>query len=634
MNLKKNLYFIFLVIFVNNIAICKLPTDTLKLKTMKDDTAKVNLLNQLAEELKDFNSEQGLNYAQKALELSQKLNYKSGIGSAFKALGINYYRMGVYDASLSNSLKASQIFSEINEKILLCRTLNNIGLVYSTRNDFTTSKKYFQKGLTIANQTNNEIEKSRILHNIALIEFYSGNIKTALKIHLQSLKFAEKKKEKMLIIYNYISLSNCYLKLEDFNLSFKNIIKAIEISEQYNNPNLKGIAYNQLAFFYLKIQKYDKTLENAKKAYNIAEINRNRYLRLESFNLITEAYTQLKDFKKALEFSSKSNLLSDSMKNESNIKSIAYIEAKFEYDKKLKEIEINKQQEIKYSNFITKIAVIISILLFLVSITLFQFYRLKSKTYNILIKKNKEIIELNKKLNTSNSTKDKFFSIIAHDLKNPFNSIMGFSELLIEQIKENDLEGIDKYAEIIQQSSHNAMDLLTNLLEWSQSQTGHIEFNPEYLELNGLINNVIALLENQAMQKSIKINKTTTKTLTLRADKDMLSTILRNLISNAIKFTNTNGEIHINAEQKNNQTIIKIKDNGIGINKNTLNKLFRIEENISSKGTNNEKGTGLGLVLCKEFIEKHGGEIWAESEEGIGSCFYFSIPQLNMVNNI
>ncbi len=249
------------------------------------------------------------------------------------------------------------------------------------------------------------------------------------------------------------------------------------------------------------------------------------------------------------------------------------------------------------------------------------------KDISIRIKEEEIIQQKNIQLEALNNEKDKFFSIIAHDLKNPFNSIMGFSELLIEQIKENDLEGIDKYAEIIQQSSHNAMDLLTNLLEWSRSQTGHMEFNPEYLELNGLINNVIALLENQAMQKSININKTTPKILTLKADKDMLSTILRNLISNAIKFTNTNGEIHINAEQKNNQTIIKIKDNGIGINKNTLNKLFRIEENISSKGTNNEKGTGLGLVLCKEFIEKHDGKIWAESEEGKGSSFYFSIPQ-------
>ena len=624
--MKRIIIILFFTILGSYHAFCIFKTDTLKIKTMKNDTAKVNVLNQLAEELKDYNSEQGLSYAQEALEISQNLNYKKGIGLALKALGINYYRMGVYDASLNNSLKASLIFSDLNEKRLLIKTINNIGLVYLTRDDFLTSKKYFQKALDIANQINDEIEKSRVLHNIAIIEFYSGNTKKALNLNLQSLKFAEKNNEKTLMIYNFISISNCYLKIEELNNSFKYILRAIDNSTELNNPNLLGIAYNQLASFYLKINNYKESIENAEKAYKIGEINKNKYLRLESLTIITETYTKLKDYKKAFDFSSRANLLADSMKNESNIKSIAYIEAKFEYDNKIKEIELNKLQEIKYSNFIAKIAIIISILMLLITIVLYQFYRLKAKTNSILIHKNKEIIELNIKLNATNTTKDKFFSIIAHDLKSPFNSIMGFSELLVEQVKDKDYEEIDKYAEIIQKSSQNAMNLLTNLLEWSRSQTGRMEFNPEYIELNSLVNEILALLENQSIQKSISIIKTMPKILTVMADNDMLSTILRNLITNAIKFTNTNGEIQIIAEQINNQTIISIKDNGIGINKETLNKLFKVEESFSSNGTHNEKGTGLGLLLCKEFIVKHGGKIWLESEEGKGSCFYISIP--------
>ena len=625
MNLKKIILLVFITLTGNYHIFGFNFSDTLKLKKMNDDTVKINFLNTIADEFKDFNSELGIFYAQKALDLSLKINYKSGIALAYKALGVNYYRMGIYDASLNNSLKAIEIFTEIKDKKQLCKTLNNIGLVYLTRENFTLSKQYFQNALNIAIQIKDEIEKSRILHNISIIEVNSGNIKSALNYNLQSLQLAKKHNNKALMIYNNISLSNCYLQLNEYNYAYSNIIEAIDNAKQLNNPTLSGIAYNQLAFFYLKLDNIKETIKSAEEAYKIGESNKNNYLRLESLNIITEAYKKSKDYKSAFEYSTRVNSLADSMKNESNIKSIAYIEAKHEYDKKIKEIEINKQQELKYSGLIAKIAILFSLLLLIIVIILYQFYRLKSKTNSILINKNKEIIELNKSLQHTNSTKDKFFSIIAHDLKGPFNSILGFSELLSEQIKEKDLDGIENYADVIHKSSQNALSLLTNLLEWSRSQTGRMEFIPEYIELNSLIDENLALLDFQARQKSISIKKSTPKIITLKADKSMLSTILRNLISNAIKFTNINGEIVIKAEKSDNQTIISVKDNGIGLTNEEINKLFKLEESFSNNGTQNEKGTGLGLLLCKEFVDKHEGKIWVESNKGLGSTFYFTL---------
>ncbi len=225
-----------------------------------------------------------------------------------------------------------------------------------------------------------------------------------------------------------------------------------------------------------------------------------------------------------------------------------------------------------------------------------------------------------------NATKDKFFSIIAHDLKNPFNSIIGFSNLLLEQIKEKDYEGIEKYAGIIQKSSQRAMDLLMNLLEWSRCQSGRMEFNPEYFEIISLIKDVIKLLNDSAQQKAISISRKLPHNVPVYADKAMVSTILRNLISNAVKFTNPGGKVVISAKQEQNDLIVSVCDNGIGIKKDTLGKLFHIEESVSTIGTLNEKGTGLGLILCKEFIEKHNGMIWVESEVGKGSVFTFALP--------
>ena len=225
------------------------------------------------------------------------------------------------------------------------------------------------------------------------------------------------------------------------------------------------------------------------------------------------------------------------------------------------------------------------------------------------------------------ATKDKFFSIIAHDLKNPFNSILGLSNLLVEQIQEKNFDGIEEYARIIQKSSTTVFDLLMNLLEWARSQTGRMEFSREYIELGGLINEVIELSNESAHQKSITIIKELPRNLLVYADKAMINTILRNLISNAIKFTYPGGQIIISAEKMPDELKISISDNGIGIKKEAIGKLFRIDENNTRIGTQNERGTGLGLILCKEFIEKHHGKIWVESELGKGSKFSFTIPK-------
>ncbi len=242
-----------------------------------------------------------------------------------------------------------------------------------------------------------------------------------------------------------------------------------------------------------------------------------------------------------------------------------------------------------------------------------------------------EMIKLkNELLLTINAEKDKFFSIIAHDLRNPFNAIIGFSNLLTEKIKNKDYEAIEEFAGIIQNSSEHAMALLMNLLEWSRSQTGRIKFSPESHEVSSLITEVTDLLRGSAQQKSITIFTKFPENIYALVDKSMITTILRNLVSNAIKYTHPGGEILISADITQEGLTVAIRDNGIGINKDLLGKLFRIDENHSTPGTENEKGTGLGLILCKEFTEKHGGKIWVESEVGKGSTFIFTIPNLQI----
>ena len=236
-----------------------------------------------------------------------------------------------------------------------------------------------------------------------------------------------------------------------------------------------------------------------------------------------------------------------------------------------------------------------------------------------------EIVHKNEELKILNAQKDKFFSIIGHDLKSPFNSILGFSELLIQDVDQTQYEKVKMYSDLILKSSKLAMNLLNNLLEWSLSQTGRMNFKPEHLNMVNLINETVPLFINIANQKMIQITTELPDSVQVFGDKAMISTIFRNLISNAIKYTVPEGKIIISAKETQKVFTFSIKDSGVGIKKARIEKLFRIDENQSTLGTQKENGTGLGLILCKEFVEKHGGKIWVESEEGKGSDFKFTL---------
>jgi PAS domain S-box-containing protein len=246
----------------------------------------------------------------------------------------------------------------------------------------------------------------------------------------------------------------------------------------------------------------------------------------------------------------------------------------------------------------------------------------KSKQAKEALRKSEE------KLRELNAQKDKFFSIIAHDLRSPFSATLGFSELILDLIKENDYEGIEEYAKIIHTSSKNAINLLMNLLEWARTQLGRIEYELKEFELATLANQVCAQLKDASDQKNITLKNTISTSLFVNADINMIGTVIRNLISNAIKFTHDGGEITISAQEKANEVIVAVKDTGLGISPERKEKLFRIDSNSSTIGTKNEKGTGIGLLLCKEFIDKHKGRIWVDSEPGKGSTFYFSISRM------
>jgi len=230
------------------------------------------------------------------------------------------------------------------------------------------------------------------------------------------------------------------------------------------------------------------------------------------------------------------------------------------------------------------------------------------------------------KLRQLNADKDRFISILGHDLKNPFNNILGFSEILIDEIESLNKDEINDIAKNINKSAQITNKLLENILMWARIQQGKIPFKPQNLSFRDICRDTLDVLNPNANVKGITINYSATDKINVFADIDMLKTVLRNLVSNAIKFTNNGGAIKISAKQTHSEITISVSDNGIGIESDDLTKLFDISQVLTTTGTAKETGTGLGLLLCKEFVEKHGGKIWVESEEGKGSDFKFTLP--------
>lgn len=242
-------------------------------------------------------------------------------------------------------------------------------------------------------------------------------------------------------------------------------------------------------------------------------------------------------------------------------------------------------------------------------------------------KKNQEkLILYANELKEMNASKDKFFSIIAHDLKSPFLGLLGFSSVLSKNINDLSDEEIQKYATYINKATKSVYELIEHLLEWSRLQTGRMEFSPKIIDLQFICDNIFELMIGASKNKNIKLVNEVPPFTKVRADENMIRTVLHNLISNAIKFTNNEGTIIVKYLKLENFTEVSVIDNGVGIKNKDFNKLFKLDETISNKGTNGEEGTGLGLILCKEMISKHNGEIFAESEPGRGSKFTFRLP--------
>lgn len=548
---------------------------------------KAELYNRLSFAYWTADPDTGIKYAEKGLKLSRKINFVQGIIRAYNCFGVNYWAKGVYDVALDYYYKALKIAQ--NKKIdkAVAAAYNNIGLILDVKGELDKALEYYNKGLEIHLAEENKIKSAIYYSNIAVIYRKKNELDKALELHKKSLQlFEDEGVEYHINIannYRYIGLIH-FLKGEyEHVLEYYYI--ALKKAKELNSENEEAMIYKQMSDFYIEDNNLTEALKYAEKAYNLADRIKSKLILKETSETLSSIFKRMNDYKNAFNYHVIFKKTSDELLNEENMKKIAQLEFAYELEKK--------------------------------------------ETENELVRiKNTELAQALEELKKSNASKDKFFSILAHDLRHPINSIIMFMDTLRENIEDMPRNVIITLVNDLNKMTKNTSELLENLLLWSRNQTKTMNFEPALNNIREISEKSIGVVRGSAVNKDIEIENNIQKELNVLCDRYMIDTIFRNLITNAVKFTERGGLIklfgYINPISE--KGVIAVEDSGVGISKENLKKIFDVSEKITTLGTDREKGTGLGLILCREFVEYHGGSFSVESKIGEGTKISFTLP--------
>jgi signal transduction histidine kinase len=383
----------------------------------------------------------------------------------------------------------------------------------------------------------------------------------------------------------------------------------------------------RLAVIYQQQGKTNKAIQTATNSLEIASRNGLVAQMRDACKELADIYSLEKDYKNAYHFQSKYIAYRDSVNNEETIRKIADLRTEYEVAQKQSEVDLLVKKR-KVTQIVTFSVVIIAVLALVFLFILYRNYCRKKALNKLLLEQQEELKAQQEQLESLNRTKDRFFSIISHDLRGPISSIGGLPVLLKESIAQNQINELSELITHMDTSMQQVSNLLDNLLEWALSQQGTFPYRPDNILLNQAISEVYSIFSSMAEAKGIRMVEDVQGEIYVCADKNSLMTIIRNLISNAIKFTPKGGTIFIIAKKEEGFVSLTIKDTGIGMPKDKLQTLFHLNEKKSTWGTNREKGLGIGLCLVNDFVIMNNGTIKVESEEGKGTSFIISIPQV------
>jgi two-component system, sensor histidine kinase and response regulator len=610
-----------------------------------------------------------LQNALESLKLFEKLNHLTGLASTYNLLGNIYMKYSDEARCVEYYEKALKIRQKLNDVRGQATLYNNLAAVYQKQEKYDKALEYHLKSVQIKEKTKDLQGLGYSYNNIGLIYFDKNELDKALASEEKSLDLFKTSGDKRGEMLAAGVLAKIYFKKNDFAKVIEYGEQAYNLAKSLNTFNIINNIGNELAQSYSHFQEYQKAntilkiyadlrdssrikentqkIERLKYEYELETrgiINQkllkdkafqeaeNKRLRLEQENLLKDKKLQtLLNQQLALQ---QTNLLQDKQLNESETAKLRLEQKTLLKDKQLQASELKlKQITIQWQFGIAVFFVIFCIFLAMAAFNYYRNYRLKQKDNYILseqkeeILKQKEAIDLqNLELAQVNAMKDRLFSVVSHDFRSPLNSVKGVLSLLeMGALSEAEIQFI---ARDLGEKVNITLAMLDNLLQWARSQMHGIHAYPSAMNIEPLVEDNFNLFKSQAQKKEIALINQIDPALQAFADADMVNIVLRNLLANAIKFSTAGDSITVWAKPQENFIQVCVQDTGQGISPQNLEKLFG-KADFSTTGTANEKGTGLGLQLCQDLIEKNNGRIWVESQEGQGSSFYFTLPGLS-----
>jgi signal transduction histidine kinase len=630
------------------------------------------------------NDRQALEYFEQSISLYRKLKMKTGIGAVLNNIGLVRERQNDYDGALRSYTEAAVLFQEesnddylslvyvrlgnvynilgrydkaleyhalalkisekANDSIRIARAYNNIGNVYLGIDDFKDAMVFYGKSIVLVKKINQTEILAPLYNNMGLALEGLKEYDKALDYYRMSFELARKDNNQMVLINSLINTGNVYLVRKEIDQAMISMMEAQRLVNGSQDRFLNATVASKIGQLYLEKGNFDESIVNFKQALSFSNDMNLFPLLLEVYRGMAEAFEGKGDFKRAYEYLTLHATIADSTYDQKSNERLNRLRVGFESqnierdNQLLKQENIYSQLALKRQQIIRNLLIVISIIVVLSAFFLYLLYQSKNQKNKLLAERNMQVIRQKDELNQLykeqyklNETKNKFFSIVAHDLKSPFQTILGFSELLsFEYANLTEQQRVDAASNILK-VSNETFRLIENLLEWGRTQTGAANATFKVFNVRELVLKTLPVFDPQLEKKNLKIISDLPPLLQAWADPDMIMAVLRNLLSNAIKFSPLGSGITINSRMTQNMIYISVVDTGGGIPDEIKDRLFTLDPNVQRAGTQGERGTGLGLTLCKEFMELNDGNIEFESTPGIGSTFSIVMHSLNSI---
>lgn len=539
-----------------------------------------------------------------ALHYANTLKDSTQIGYAFNNIGGIYRLQGNYPLAFEYMFKALRVFERIEDKEGIGFCTINIAIAYRKEKNYEKALEYLRYTLKIREETGYKSGIALTLNHIAVVYQDMGKYNAAMQQYKELLKlYNELDDEKGLAAANS-GIGAIHAIQKNYDEALNRQSKALEICERIQDKDTEIIVLNRIGEIYLETNQFEKALEYLHKSERTSKEVQTDVGLIETYRTISVLYERTGDFESSLKYYKMQSAISDSLFSEANTKEIARIQA--DYDLELRTFEnINLQEKLDQQKIQNSLLLLITLLVIIIIVILYVRFRSMRK--------------MKEKLAESNQTKDLFFSILAHDLRNPFSTAHGYLQMALDDFDSLDKNDLKEVITRVYESSRKNLTLLENLLDWARTQRDQIQIMPKIIHPADIMRDTIQLFKVSIHEKELTVINNLTDDLKCFCDEAMLRSIFRNLLNNSIKFSYENGTIVINGSTSEKFVEISVKDNGIGMSKDLIEKQFNLSANEMIPGTRNEKGTGLGLILCKKFVEMNGGKISIESSPGAGT---------------